>query len=63
MSFIILIPVAGTSDEFTVGIRHRVGVIRWDGKSPDAHLIRVSEVENCPKFKNNRWHVAERGMR
>lgn len=53
VSFII--PVAGTSDEFAVGIVHRVGVIRWDGKSSKAKLIRIaSEIEQCPEYQNNR---------
>lgn len=56
VSFII--PVAGTSDEFAVGIVHRVGVIRWDGKSPIAKLIRIAdEVENCSElYRDNRFN-------
>lgn len=44
VSFII--PVAGVTDQFAVGIRRRVGVIQWDGKSLKAKLLRVAfEVE------------------
>lgn len=44
VSFII--PVAGATDLFAVGIGRRVGVIQWDGKSSGAKVVRiVFEVE------------------
>lgn len=44
VSFII--PLAETTDQFAVGIRRRVGVIQWDGKSAEAKVLRiVFEVE------------------
>lgn len=52
VSFII--PVAGTSDQFAVGLQRRVGVIQWDGKSTKAKLVRIAfEVEQSDKFKEN----------
>lgn len=55
VSFIV--PVARASDEFAVGIVHRVGIIRWDGQSPNAKLIRIAdEVENCSEYRNNRFN-------
>lgn len=58
VSFII--PVAGTSDEFAVGIVHLVGVIRWDGKSPTAKVVRIAlEVENGDEFKTNNFNDAK----
>lgn len=52
VSFII--PVAETTDQFAVGLRRRVGVIQWDGKSPQAQLLRIAfEVEQSDEFKEN----------
>lgn len=52
VSFII--PVAGTIDQFAVGLRRRVGVIQWDGKSSKAKLLRIAfEVEQSDEFKDN----------
>lgn len=52
-----IVPVAETSDEFAVGLVHTVGIIRWDGKSPKAKLIRIAlEVENCEKYQSNRFN-------
>lgn len=49
-----IIPVAGTTDEFLVAIGRRLGIIRWDGKSPKAKVLRiVLEVENCEEFIEN----------
>lgn len=58
VSFII--PVAGTTDQFAIGIGRRVGVVQWDGKSPKAKLVRIAlEVEQSPKFKTNRFNDAK----
>jgi len=58
VSFII--PVAGTKNEFAIGIGRRVGVVQWDGKSPKAKLVRIAlEVENGPEFKTNRFNDAK----
>lgn len=58
VSFII--PVAGTTDQFAVGIGRRVGVVQWDGKSPKATLLRVAlEVEDAEEFKQNRFNDAK----
>lgn len=58
VSFVI--PVKGTKDEFAVGIGHRVGVVRWDGKSKEANLIRiVLDVENCKPYWKNRFNAAQ----
>lgn len=52
VSFII--PVAGTTDQFAVGLPRRVGVIQWDGKSSTTHLLRIAfEVEQSDEFKDN----------
>lgn len=52
VSFII--PVEGTTDQFAVGIRRRVGVIQWNGKSSNAKLLRIAfEVEQSDEFKEN----------
>lgn len=49
-----IIPVEGTRDEFLVGIGRRLGVVRWDGISRKATLLRiVLEVENCDEFREN----------
>lgn len=58
VSFII--PVAGSTDEFAVGIGRRVGVVQWDGKSPKAKWVRVAlEVEDSEEFKENRFNDAK----
>lgn len=58
VSFII--PVAGTTDQFAVGIGRRVGVIQWDGESSKAKLLRVAlQVEDGPEFKENRFNDAK----
>lgn len=58
VSFII--PVAGTADEFAVGIGRRVGIVQWDGKSPKGQLVRVAlEVEDTAEFKHNRFNDAK----
>lgn len=58
VSFII--PVYGTKDEFAVGLRHRVGIIRWNGKSRKAKLIRIAEdIENCKPYWENRFNDAK----
>jgi len=58
VSFII--PVAGTSDQFAVGIGRRVGVVQWDGKSSKAKLVRIAfEVEKGDEFKTNRFNDAK----
>lgn len=45
VSFII--PVANATDKYAIGIGHRVGIIRWDGKSPKACLESIAlEVEH-----------------
>lgn len=55
VSFII--PVAGTTDQFAVGIGRRVGVIQWDGESPKAKLLRIAlEVEQSDEFKDNAFN-------
>lgn len=58
VSFII--PVEGTTDEFAVGINRRIGVVRWDGKSPKATLLRIAlEVEPEARYKTNRFNDAK----
>lgn len=58
VSFIL--PVEGTCNEFAVGIGRRVGVVRWDGKSPKAKLVRIAfEVEHGNEFKSNRFNDAK----
>lgn len=55
-----IIPVHGTYDQFAVGLVHSVGIIRWNGKSSRAKLIRTAlTVENCTEFKNNRFNDAK----
>lgn len=45
VSFII--PVANATDKYAIGIGHRVGIIRWDGKSSKACLESIAfEVEH-----------------
>lgn len=39
VSFII--PVDGATDLFAVGLRRRVGVVQWNGKSPVAKVLRI----------------------
>jgi gluconolactonase len=42
-----MIPVEGTTDEFVVGVKREVVIIRWDGKSALATVVRVlGEVDN-----------------
>lgn len=58
VSFII--PVAGTTDQFAVGIGRRVGIVQWDGKSPKGKLLRIAlEVEHADEFKENRFNDAK----
>lgn len=58
VSFII--PVDGHSDQFAVGIGRRVGIIRWDGRSDNAELLRIAvEVEPEELYVNNRWNDAK----
>lgn len=41
-----IIPVHGTTDEFTIGTGRRITLIRWDGTSAKAAVIKtVGEVE------------------
>lgn len=47
------IPVAGTKDEFIVGAKRRVLLIRWDGKSGQASVLK-SLVEVDQDFFGNR---------
>lgn len=55
-----IIPVAGRSNEFAVGLVHTVGIIRWDGKSPLAKVVRIAlTVELEAKYKNNRFNDAK----
>lgn len=58
VSFII--PVAGTSDEFAVGLGLRVGVMRWNGKSPKAELLRIAlDVSNFDEVATNNFNDAK----
>lgn len=58
VSFII--PVRGRKGEFAVGLGRRTSVVQWDGKSPKATFVRdVFEVEQDPKYKNNRINDAK----
>lgn len=54
VSFII--PVANTTDKYAVGIGRRVGIIQWDGKSPNATVDSIAfEVEvgqNTTRFND-----------
>lgn len=55
-----IIPVDGQRDQFAVGIGRRVGIIRWDGRSGDAELLRIAvEVEPEERYANNRWNDAK----
>lgn len=52
VSFII--PVAGAIDLFAVGLRRRVAVIQWDGKSTVAKVLRIAfEVEQDNTLQNS----------
>lgn len=58
VSFII--PVVGTSDEYAVGLGRRVGVMRWDGRSPKAKLMRIAlEVESGEEYAGNNFNDAK----
>lgn len=58
VSFII--PVAGTKDQFAVGIGRRVGIVQWDGVSSNAKIVRIAlEVEKGDSFKLNRLNDAK----
>lgn len=58
VSFII--PVEGTTDEFAVGIYRRIGIVRWDGKSSKATLLKIAlEVESEDRYKTNRFNDAK----
>lgn len=47
------VPVAGTNDEFVVGANRRVLLIRWDGKSGQATVLKsLAEVDQ--DFNGNR---------
>lgn len=49
-----IIPVAGTTNFFVVGIGRRVGIIQWDGKSSEAKLVRiVFEVDQSDTLQNS----------
>lgn len=53
-----IIPVANTTDEFAVGLERRVGVVEWDGKSPEAILKRIAfEVDDTKS--DNRFNAAK----
>lgn len=56
-----IIPVENTTDEFAVGIGRRVGIVRWNGRTPKATLLRIAlEVEtNDDRFKTNRFNDAK----
>lgn len=55
-----IIPVAGTKDQFVVGLSRAVGVIRWDGKSRKAILLRiVLPIEHCSNCQNNIFNDAK----
>lgn len=52
-----IIPVAGTTDFFVVGIRRRVGIIQWDGKSSEAKLVRIIfEVDQSDTLQNSTFN-------
>lgn len=55
-----IIPVEGTKDQFAVGLRRAVGVIRWNGKSRKAELLRiVLHIEQCSNCQNNLFNDAK----
>lgn len=52
-----VIPVVRNADEFVVGVKNKVGLVNWDGKSDKAVLNSiVFEVE---KDKNTRFNAAK----
>lgn len=58
ISFII--PIKCCSGEFAVGVDRGTKVIRWDGKSPKAIVIRdVFQVEQDPKYAKNHMDTAK----
>lgn len=58
VSFII--PVENSTDEFAVGIGRRIGIVRWDGRSAKATLLRIAlEVEPETRYKTNRFNDAK----
>lgn len=54
VSFII--PMANASDRYAIGIGRRVGIVAWDGKSPNATLesiaFEVEEGKNSTRFND-----------
>lgn len=56
VSFII--PVANQTDQYAVGIGSRVGIVHWDGVSPQAKLGPVAFEVN-ENSKTNRFNDAK----
>lgn len=57
MTFVL--PVEGTTDQFLVGTKNEAKIIRWDGHSSKAELVRsVFQIENEEKF-NTRFNDAK----
>lgn len=55
VSFII--PVTGEAEQFAVGLMRRIAIIKWDGKSTVAKVLRVAlEVEKGDKLVHNRFN-------
>lgn len=58
MTFVL--PVDDTSDEFLIGTKNEAKVIRWNGKSSKAELLRSAfQVEGQEFYKKNRFNDAK----
>lgn len=53
-----VIPVANTTDKFAVGLGRRLGIAKWNGKSPKATLVSIPfEVDG--DRSTNRFNAAK----
>lgn len=55
-----VLPVQNTTDEFLVGTKNEAKVIRWNGRTSTAVVIRVAfEIETEPFYQTNRFNDAK----
>lgn len=56
----VIIPVEGQPNRFLITMDCKVGIIEWDGKSPEAKFIKMlTAVEQTPEFKTHRINDAK----
>ncbi|XP_055913028.1 regucalcin-like [Eupeodes corollae] len=55
-----IIPIDGFTDQFAVGIKHRISSVKWDGISKSCKVHKtILTVEESSKYEHNRFNDAK----